>query len=120
MLENALPVLKRHQFSATVFVISDRLGATNEWDADTPWPLLSAAQVGELSAAGLEIGSHSATHIRLAGTDADQLATEVSGSRIGSTRSPRPRSRGSPTPTEAWTPPPGARSATRATTMPAR
>ena len=81
VLENALPVLKRHQFTATVFVISDRLGATNEWDADTPWPLLSAAQVGELAAAGLEIGSHSATHIRLAGADADQLATEVSGSR---------------------------------------
>jgi peptidoglycan/xylan/chitin deacetylase (PgdA/CDA1 family) len=81
VLENALPVLKRHQFSATVFVIADRLGATNEWDADTPWPLLSAAQVGELAEAGLEIGSHSATHIRLAGTDADQLATEVSGSR---------------------------------------
>jgi len=81
VLENALPVLKLHQFTATVFVISDRLGATNEWDADTPWPLLSAAQVGQLAAADLEIGSHSATHIRLAGADADQLATEVSGSR---------------------------------------
>ena len=35
----------------------------------------------ELAAAGMEIGSHSATHVRLAGLDAGQLEAEVSGSR---------------------------------------
>ncbi|MGH3253663.1 MAG: polysaccharide deacetylase family protein, partial [Trebonia sp.] len=81
VLENALPELARRGFTATVFVISERLGRTNDWDAGTPWPLLSAAQVRELAAAGLEIGSHSATHARLAGADAGTLAAEVGGSR---------------------------------------
>jgi peptidoglycan/xylan/chitin deacetylase (PgdA/CDA1 family) len=79
--EAALPELARHGFTATVFIISDRLGGTNEWDEGPAWPLLSAGQVGELAAAGLEIGSHSATHIRLAGRPASQLETEVGGSR---------------------------------------
>jgi peptidoglycan/xylan/chitin deacetylase (PgdA/CDA1 family) len=81
VLENAAPVLVRRGFTATVFVISDRLAGTNDWDAGTPWPLLSAAQVRELAAAGLEIGSHGATHIRLAGADAEKLTAEVAGSR---------------------------------------
>jgi peptidoglycan/xylan/chitin deacetylase (PgdA/CDA1 family) len=81
VLENAVPELVRRGFTATVFVISDRLAGTNDWDVGTPWPLLSATQVRELSAAGMEIGSHSATHTRLAGADAERLTAEVSGSR---------------------------------------
>jgi peptidoglycan/xylan/chitin deacetylase (PgdA/CDA1 family) len=81
VLENAMPELARRGFTATVFVISERLGGTNDWDEGTPWPLLSGAQLGELAAADMEIGSHSATHIRLAGTGVDQLKAEVSGSR---------------------------------------
>ena len=41
VLANAVPELLRHGFTATVFVISDRLGGTNDWDEGTPWPLLS-------------------------------------------------------------------------------
>ena len=81
VLENAVPELTRRGFSATVFVISDRLGGTNEWDAGTPWRLLSAAQVSELAAVGIEIGSHSASHARLAGADPEVLADEIGGSR---------------------------------------
>lgn len=81
VLRNAVPELLRRGFTATVFVISDRVGQVNDWDTGTPWPLLSRSQVGELSAAGMEIGSHSATHLRLAGADARQLEAEVKGSR---------------------------------------
>jgi peptidoglycan/xylan/chitin deacetylase (PgdA/CDA1 family) len=81
VLENAVPELLRRGFTATVFVISDRLGGSNDWDVGTPWPLLSGAQLGELAAADMEIGSHSATHTRLAGTDISLLTAEVSGSR---------------------------------------
>jgi peptidoglycan/xylan/chitin deacetylase (PgdA/CDA1 family) len=42
---------------------------------------MSASQVGELAAAGMEIGSHGATHVRLAGLGAGQLDAEVGGSR---------------------------------------
>jgi peptidoglycan/xylan/chitin deacetylase (PgdA/CDA1 family) len=81
VLEAALPELRRHGFTATMFVISGRLGASNEWDEGPRWPLMSAGQVGELAAAGMEIGSHSATHARLAGIGAGQLEAEVSESK---------------------------------------
>jgi peptidoglycan/xylan/chitin deacetylase (PgdA/CDA1 family) len=81
VVQEALPVLRRHGFTATMFIISDRLSGSNEWDEGPSWPLMSAGQVGELAAAGMEIGSHSATHARLAGLGAGQLAAEVGASR---------------------------------------
>jgi peptidoglycan/xylan/chitin deacetylase (PgdA/CDA1 family) len=81
VLETALPELQRRSFGATAYIISGRLGGTNDWDEGPTWPLMSADQVGKLAAAGIEIGSHSATHVRLAGASAGQLAAEVSASR---------------------------------------
>jgi len=81
VLEAALPELLRHGFTASMFIISARLGRSNEWDEGPSWPLMSADQVAELAAAGMEIGSHSATHQRLAGVGADRLEAEVAGSR---------------------------------------
>ena len=81
VLDAALPVLQRHGFGATVFVISDRLGGRNDWDEGTDWPLLSAAGVRELASAGIEIGSHSASHVRLSGLAPGQLAGQVAQSR---------------------------------------
>jgi peptidoglycan/xylan/chitin deacetylase (PgdA/CDA1 family) len=84
LVEAALPALLRHGFTATMFIVSGLLGATNKWDegpAWPVWPLMSAEQVRELAAAGMEIGSHSITHLRLAGADADQLKAEVNDSR---------------------------------------
>jgi peptidoglycan/xylan/chitin deacetylase (PgdA/CDA1 family) len=81
VLEAALPELLRHGFTATMFIISGRLGGSNEWDEGPRWPLMSASQIGELAAADMEIGSHSATHARLAGIDAGQLEAEVRDSK---------------------------------------
>jgi peptidoglycan/xylan/chitin deacetylase (PgdA/CDA1 family) len=81
VLESAVPVLQRHGFGATAYIISDRLGGTNEWDEGPSWPLLPASGVRELAAAGVEIGSHAATHRRLAGASPEQLTAEVGGSR---------------------------------------
>jgi peptidoglycan/xylan/chitin deacetylase (PgdA/CDA1 family) len=81
VLEAGLPELRRHGFTATMFVISGRLGGSNEWDEGPRWPLMSASQVRELAAAGMEIGSHSATHPRLAGIGAGQLEAEIGDSR---------------------------------------
>jgi len=81
VLEAALPELKRHGFGATVFIISERIGGTNEWDEGPQWPLLGAAGIRELAAAGIEVGSHSASHVRLAGLAPGQLAAQVTESR---------------------------------------
>jgi len=81
LLDTALPVLDQHGFGATAFIISDRIGGTNEWDEGPVWPLLDAAGVRELAAAGVEIGSHTATHPHLAGVPASRQAAEVTASR---------------------------------------
>ena len=83
VLRNALPVLLEHDFTATMFIISERLGGTNEWDAGTGpvWPLMTAAQVTAVAEAGMEIGSHTATHPRLTGMDSGRLTAEVGESR---------------------------------------
>jgi peptidoglycan/xylan/chitin deacetylase (PgdA/CDA1 family) len=81
VLESAAPELKRRGFTATVFVIAGRLGGTNEWAKGPRMPLVSASQVSELADAGIEIGSHSMTHVRLAGLTASELQAEVKESR---------------------------------------
>jgi peptidoglycan/xylan/chitin deacetylase (PgdA/CDA1 family) len=81
VLDNALPVLREHGFGATVYIVSERLGGANDWDRGPVWPLLNADGVAQLATAGLEIGSHSATHVRLAGLPADRLRHEISSSR---------------------------------------
>jgi peptidoglycan/xylan/chitin deacetylase (PgdA/CDA1 family) len=81
LVEAALPELLRHGFTATMFICSGLLGRTSNWDDVPEWPLMSADQVRELAAAGMEIGSHTITHLRMAGADAGQLKAEVSESR---------------------------------------
>ena len=81
LVEAALPELLRHGFSATMFICSGLLGGTSNWDDVPPWPMMSADQVRELAAAGMEIGSHTITHLRMPGADTDQLKAEVSESR---------------------------------------
>jgi len=82
VLTRALPVLKVHGFSATVFVLSKKLGGVNDWDGETPADaLLSSDGVRALHAAGVEIGSHGATHRALPELSDADLAAEVAGSK---------------------------------------
>ena len=122
VLDIAVPELRRHGFTATMFIISDLLGKTNEWeDAGTPvWPLMSVDQVIKVAAAGMEIGSHTATHPRLRGIAETGFARrwpEVDRSSAICLASP---SRVSPIRSAAWTQPPGKRFATQGMTMHAR
>src|SRR5262249_20180626 len=79
---NVLPVLARHGFTATVFVVAGRMGGQNDWDSEGPRkPLLTAAQTATLAAAGVEIGSHGLRHVRLSNLDDAELRTEIHESR---------------------------------------
>ncbi|MEV2193425.1 polysaccharide deacetylase family protein [Streptomyces phaeochromogenes] len=81
--DNALPVLRRWDCGATVFVLPGRLGGTNEWDPLGPRkPLLTADGIRRLTdTEGLEIASHSLTHVDLTEADDALLGAEVGGSR---------------------------------------
>ncbi|KUN28100.1 polysaccharide deacetylase [Streptomyces antibioticus] len=78
----ALPVLRRHGFGATVFVLPGRLGGDNAWDPLGPRkPLLTADGIREVVRAGIEIGSHGLTHVDLTSVDDLRLKAEVVESR---------------------------------------
>jgi peptidoglycan/xylan/chitin deacetylase (PgdA/CDA1 family) len=80
--EYVVPALHRHDFSATVFVIAGLLGGTNQWDPLGPRkPLMTADQVADVAADGVEIGSHSMNHLPLARLNPVALAEEIHRSR---------------------------------------
>jgi len=80
-LTDAVPALARHGMTATLYVVAGRLGGSNEWDDGPRLDLLDAAGVRAVAQAGHEVGSHTLTHVRLAGADPAMLAEEVGGSR---------------------------------------
>jgi peptidoglycan/xylan/chitin deacetylase (PgdA/CDA1 family) len=83
LVPNALPVLQRHGFGATVFVVAGSIGATNDWDEERPGePLLDAPCLLRLQEAGVEIGSHSFTHRGLTRLSDEELEREVDSSRV--------------------------------------
>jgi peptidoglycan/xylan/chitin deacetylase (PgdA/CDA1 family) len=83
--EVAYPVLRRHGFTATLFLISRRLGAEADWSGDPGptdgRPLLTLEQVRQMRAGGLAVGAHTRTHRPLPELSAEQAAEEVGGSR---------------------------------------
>lgn len=63
-----LPVLLRHGFTATLYVVTQFVGATSRWlvdERESDRPLLSWSQLAEVADAGVECGAHSHTHPRL-------------------------------------------------------
>jgi peptidoglycan/xylan/chitin deacetylase (PgdA/CDA1 family) len=67
-LRYALPVLDECGFHATCYIVSERLGGYNDWDADflgVRKPLMSEIEIRAWMAGGMEIGSHSRSHPRL-------------------------------------------------------
>jgi len=80
----ALPVLRKHGFPATVFVVAGLIGGRCDWadsGRDPGREMLSVPQLRELSASGVSIGSHAVQHRRLAGLPAADLLQEVAGSK---------------------------------------
>jgi peptidoglycan/xylan/chitin deacetylase (PgdA/CDA1 family) len=70
----------------TVFVVSGRVGADNNWDGvpqgDVPtFPLFSWTDLERLSASGVTIGAHSRTHADLAMLARDAVEREMTGCR---------------------------------------
>ncbi|SIM50504.1 polysaccharide deacetylase family protein [Micromonospora cremea] len=78
LAETALPVLRRHQLTATAYVIAARVGAAPppRGDPSLDWDGLRA-----LHSHGVEIGSHSRSHQALDCLGPVELHREVTGSR---------------------------------------
>lgn len=73
---NALPILKRHGLSATVFALGDRANV-NRTEIDNQLPLMSNSQLNALTRCGWEIGFHTATHPDLRKLNGTELTREI-------------------------------------------
>ncbi|MGV9271992.1 polysaccharide deacetylase family protein [Streptomyces griseosporeus] len=79
---DALPLLRRHGCTATLYVLPGRLGGDNTWDSPGPRkPLLTADGIRRAAAEGMEIGSHGLTHVDLTAADDLTLKAETVESR---------------------------------------
>ena len=80
---NAWPILKRRDFTATVFVVTDHVGGRAEWDAayGEPAPLMSWDSLRGLAGEGLEVGSHGATHRKMSQLPTREIYLEALRSR---------------------------------------
>jgi peptidoglycan/xylan/chitin deacetylase (PgdA/CDA1 family) len=81
-LTEAVPRLRHHGCTATVFVLPGLLGGTNSWDPDGPRKaLLTADDIRAARSAGMEVGSHGMLHRDLTTLDDVELDLELTRSR---------------------------------------
>jgi peptidoglycan/xylan/chitin deacetylase (PgdA/CDA1 family)/predicted TPR repeat methyltransferase len=81
--EYAWPILQAHDFTAEMFVVTDYVGKSAEWDAQAgaPTPLMAAGTLAALAQDGAVFGSHLATHRASDGLTSRELAEELARSR---------------------------------------
>lgn len=83
LVTDALPILRERGIPALAFVVTDRIGGTNDWDAPIGAPSLALAdldELRELQSAGVALGSHSRTHPFLDRLSDQEIGSELSGS----------------------------------------
>jgi peptidoglycan/xylan/chitin deacetylase (PgdA/CDA1 family) len=79
-----LPTLSKHRFQTILFLVSDLLGKTNEWQqrvGDVSEPLMDDVQVKDWLAAGQQIGAHTKTHPHLTRIPLPEAREEISASK---------------------------------------
>ncbi|MBI4817655.1 MAG: polysaccharide deacetylase family protein [Deltaproteobacteria bacterium] len=81
----ASEVLRRRGLTATLFVVTGRVGADNDFPGQPSWverqQLLTWPEVRNLEAIGWELGVHSVTHPDLSKCSNQRIAAELEGSR---------------------------------------
>jgi len=81
-LTTAAPVLREHSFTATLFLVTGRLGDNARWSsADKTSALLTRDEVRELKSEGFHLGSHTVSHAYLCSLNDDTLHRELADSR---------------------------------------
>ncbi|MBY5752026.1 trifunctional glycosyltransferase/class I SAM-dependent methyltransferase/polysaccharide deacetylase [Rhizobium leguminosarum] len=76
---NAYPILAENDFSADVFVVTDKVGGRSDWDSahGEPAPLMSWSHIQELHQKGISFGSHLASHTPASAIDSEALLAEA-------------------------------------------
>lgn len=80
----AYPILQRYGFKATFFLVSSKVGGTNNWDESgrlRDRALMAWAQIREMQEGGMTFGAHTRTHPVLTVLAPDRARAEIAGSR---------------------------------------
>jgi peptidoglycan/xylan/chitin deacetylase (PgdA/CDA1 family) len=82
--ETAWPLLRRYDFDAQVFVVTDKVAGCADWDSSygEPAPLMSWNEIESLSAEGVGFGSHLASHRAADCLSTEELLCEGASSRF--------------------------------------
>ncbi|MEM9635021.1 MAG: polysaccharide deacetylase family protein [Pseudomonadota bacterium] len=83
-LENAFPILNRHGFEATLYVVAGLISNNSSWLAplgEGERPMLRPDEIKSLHANGIEIGAHSLSHPELDILDSAACERELRGSK---------------------------------------
>ena len=83
-LSDALPILKKLGFTATLYLVSEKLGGLNDWDTSKGIPknrLMDKKEIKEWISNGMEIGSHTKNHINLLDCNKEIASNEISQSK---------------------------------------
>jgi peptidoglycan/xylan/chitin deacetylase (PgdA/CDA1 family) len=78
----AAPILARHGFGATIFLVTNHVGDANRWDAQgalAARSTMSWEEIRALEQAGLAFAPHGRSHRAMAGLTDDELAAEIGG-----------------------------------------
>ena len=85
LISCVLPILKKHNFSATCFIVSSLLGKENLWDVGkknfVQKDLMNLNDTREWVDNGMFIGSHSHNHIDLTSLNNDKITDELTYSK---------------------------------------
>lgn len=77
-LQNAVPVLQKHQFPATLFVPANQIGQNSAWcKPELQRKLMGWSDLQEVIRLGYSVGSHSLNHVELTTLNPSELTQEV-------------------------------------------
>ena len=82
---NSLPLLKKYDFKAICFIVSNLIGKTNKWDESfekvSKKELMNVSEIKLWIKNGMKIGSHSRNHSKLTVINRDEMIQEVRNSK---------------------------------------
>lgn len=84
-LINAAPILNKYGFSATCYIVSEKIGKSNVWDLEkniTQRPLMNKNEIFKWIKSGMDIGAHSRTHVDLTTISSNEAHSEIFGCKV--------------------------------------